>query len=64
MNVHKLMENIAADILRPVTVPCLHKEVNSHVWACLDTPGYFSCKCGAVSRHNRVTGSKEIIVYS
>jgi hypothetical protein len=33
---------------------------HSHYWKCTDVPGYFLCECGAMSRHNRETGSKEI----
>lgn len=33
---------------------------HSHYWKCTDVPGYFLCECGAMSKHNRETGSKEI----
>lgn len=35
---------------------------HNHYWKCMDTPGYFLCKCGTVSRHNRETGLKEILI--
>lgn len=35
---------------------------HNHYWKCTDIPGYFLCECGVISRYNRETKSKEILV--
>ncbi len=35
---------------------------HDHYWKCTDIPGYFICECGVMSRYNRETGLKEILV--